>query len=96
MSRTLTRKQLIIEKYSLLIQQLTETGLLGDELFPSLEDIEVSDLIFFFQLQFPDSDKYTLAIEDLLECKDIKLKPKDKTKVINIILPFLELFRNIT
>ena len=85
MSRTITRKQLIIEKYSLLIQQLTETGLLGDELFPSLEEIEISDLIFFFQLQFPDSEKYTSAIEDLLDCKEIILKPKDKTKVINII-----------
>ena len=96
MSRTITRKQLIIEKYSLLIQQLTETGLLGDDLFPSLDDIEVSDLIFFFQLQFPDSEKYTSAIEDLLDCKEIILKQKDKTKVISIILPFLELFRNIT
>lgn len=96
MSRTITRKQLITEKYSLLIQQLTDTGLMGGELFPSLEDIEVSDLIFFFQIQFPDSDKYTSAIEDLLDCKSIRLKPKDKTKVINIILPFLELFRNIT
>lgn len=96
MSRTLTRKQLITEKYSLLIEQLTDTGLLGDDLFPNLDDIEVSDLIFFFQLQFPDSDKYTSAIEDLLECKEVRLKPKDKAKVVSIILPFLELFRNIT
>jgi hypothetical protein len=96
MSRTLTRKQLITEKYSLLIQQLTETGLLSDDLFPSLDDIDVSDLIFFFQVSFPDSSKYTSAIEDLLDCKDIRLKPKDKNKVVNIILPFLEIFRQIT
>lgn len=96
MSRTITRKQLIIEKYSLLIEKLTDTGILGDELFPSLDDMDVSDLIFYFQIQFPDSDKYTSAIEDLFDCKGIKLKPKDKTKIINIILPFLELFRNIT
>ena len=73
MSRTITRKQLITEKYSSLIQQITDTGLMGGDLFPSLEDIEVSDLIFYFQLQFPDSEKYTLAIEDLLDCKNIKL-----------------------
>jgi hypothetical protein len=96
MSRTLTRKQLITEKYSLLIQQLTETGLLSNDLFPSLDDIEVSDLIFFFQVSFPDSKHYVASIEDLLDCKEIKLKPKDKTKVINIILPFLEIFRQIT
>ena len=69
MSRTITRKELITEKYSLLISQLTQTGLLSGDLFPSLEEIEVSDLIFFFQISFPDSNKYVSAIEELLDCK---------------------------
>jgi hypothetical protein len=67
MSKTITRKQLITEKYTLLISQLTETGLISNDLFPSLDDIEISDLIFFFQLSFPDSNHYISAIEDLLD-----------------------------
>lgn len=93
---TTTRKQLIIRQYTLLRTELTNTGLIKEDLFPSLDDIDVSDLIFFFQLSFPDSNKYEKAISDLLEEHSMKLKPKDKKVIINIILPFLVFFQKIT
>jgi hypothetical protein len=96
MSKTITRKELITEKYNALITMLNNTGYLKGNVFPSLDDIDVGDVIYFFQLSFPDSSKYTESIEELLECHDVKLKPKERKEIIGIILPFLELFRNIT
>jgi hypothetical protein len=46
----MTRKQFITEKYTLLIGQLNETGLISNDLLPSLDDIEVSDFIFLVPL----------------------------------------------
>ena len=93
---TTTRKQLIIQQYTLLRNDLINTGLIKEDLFPSLDDIDVGDLIFFFQFSFPDSNKYEKSISDLLEEHDVKLKPKEKKVLINIILPFLLFFQNIT
>jgi hypothetical protein len=92
----ISRKDLIIEKYTILTARLNDTGYFSEELFPSLDEIDVADAIFFFQLSFPDSTKYIEAIEELLLCHNVKLKPSQKKEVIEIILPFLELFKNIT
>jgi hypothetical protein len=94
MSRT--RKEIITEKYNALTLMLNNTGYFERNIFPSLDEIDVGDLIYFFQLSFPDSSKYTESIVEILECHNVKLKPKERKEIIGIILPFLELFRNIT
>lgn len=85
-----TRKQLIIEQYDILKTQIENTGFINGELFPSLNDIDIGDLIFFFQLTFSDTSNYKNTIIDLMECKDIYLKPNEQDKIVNIIIPFLD------
>lgn len=92
MSRTITRKELITEQYAILKTQIEQTGLIDCELFPSLNDIDVSDLIYFFQLSFSDSSNYEESIIDLLESKNIYLNAKEQKQIVSIIIPFLVIF----
>lgn len=92
MSRQITRKELITEQYAILKTQIEQTGLIKSELFPSLNDIDIGDLIYFFQLTFSDSSNYKESIIDLLECKNIYLNEKEQEQIVNIIIPFLVIF----
>ena len=91
-----TRKQLIVQQYTLLRNEVMKTNLIKEDLFPSLEEISITDLVFFMQMSFPDSNKYPEAIIDLLEGHDVFLKPKQQVQIINIITPFLLFFQKIT
>lgn len=92
MSRQITRKELITEQYAILKTQIEETGLIKTEIFPSLNDIDLSDLIFYFSLSFSDSSSYEENIIDLLESKNIYLNEREQQQIVNIIIPFLVVF----
>lgn len=92
----MSRRDLIVEKYYLLLKKLQHTNLFNIDILPSLENIDVVDLIFYFQLIFPNSDKYKEAIDDVFESHSVVLKQYEKNKIYDIIIPFLELFRKIT
>lgn len=92
MSKQITRKEFITEQYAILKTQIQNTGLINCELFPSLTDIDVGDLIYFFKLSFCNPSNYENSISDLLECKNIYLQPKELQQIVNIIIPFLDIF----
>jgi hypothetical protein len=92
----MSRRDLIIDKYNLLLKKLEHTNLFNIDILPSLNDIDVVDLIFYFQLIFPNSEKYKESIDDVLESHSVVLKQYEKNVIYDIIVPFLELFRKIT
>ena len=47
-----TRKDLITEKYTELKNQLQEY-ILDDSLFPSIENVDLSDILFYLNFYFP-------------------------------------------
>lgn len=95
-TRTITRKQLIIEQYTFLVNELQETGLFKESIFPQIDDSNVGDIIYMMQLTFSDSSNYDNSIIDVLDYKNITLNIEDQKRVINIILPYLETFRKYT
>lgn len=92
MSRQITRKELIVEQYAILKTEIQKTGLIKGDIFPSLNDIDIGDLIYYFKLTFSDSSNYESSIIDLLECKDIYLNTQEQEQIVNIIIPFLDTF----
>jgi hypothetical protein len=44
------------------------------DIFPSLEDIDIVDLLLFFNMSFGYTDNYTDIINDLISCKFEKRK----------------------
>ena len=89
-----TRKLLIIEKYNELINKLKEY--ITVDIFPSLDDIDVADLVFFVSLNFAGSNNsYQEALKDLIDCHNIKLDDKIFLKVYDVVHPFILWFKQM-
>ena len=62
------RKDLIISRYQDLKKELSEY--IDDSLFPSLDDFELSDVIFFINMYFPKyTDDHSQTIKNLLNTR---------------------------
>ena len=90
---TLTRKDLIIEKYKELKNQLQEY--IDDSLFPNIEDIDITDIIFYLNFYFPKNKEsgYITTIENLL--KPVDINDNDISTVTNLIIDFITFLSNI-
>ena len=91
---TITRKDLITEKYTELKIQLQEY-IIDDSLFPSIENIDITDIIFYLNLYFPKNGQkeYIATIEKLL--KPIEISDDDISEVTNLIIDFITFLNNI-
>ena len=91
---TLTRKDLITEKYTELKNQLQEY-ILDDSLFPSIENVDLSDILFYLNFYFPKNGQkeYISTIEKLL--KPIEISDNDISEVTNLIIDFITFLNNI-
>ena len=90
---TLTRKDLITEKYTELKIQLEEY--IDGSLFPSIENIDISDIVFYLNFYFPKNGQkeYIATIEKLL--KPIEISDNDISEVTNLIIDFITFLNNI-
>jgi hypothetical protein len=90
-----TRKELIILKYMILTAKLREY--LDEDLLPSIDDVDVADLVFFFNLYFQGAPagNYTQALTDILECKGVKLDTATFAAVLEIVTPFADWFNHL-
>ena len=90
---TLTRKDLITEKYKELKNQLEEY--IDGSLFPSIENIDISDIVFYLNFYFPKNGQkeYIATIEKLL--KPIEINDDDISTVTNLIIDFITFLNNI-
>ena len=89
-----TRKQLITEKYNDLTNELKEYTSI--DIFPSLDNIDIADLVFFFSLSFSGSkSSYEEQLKDLLDCHNIKLDDEKLIEVYNVVHPFILWFKNL-
>ena len=71
---TTTRRELIINKYSELII-LLKPHITGS-LFPPLGEIDIIDLLFFFNL-YLKNDNYKTALSELLQLKNIDVNERE-------------------
>ena len=90
---TRTRKDLITEKYTELKIQLEEY--IDGSLFPSIENIDISDIVFYLNFYFPKNGQkeYIATIEKLL--KPIEINDDDISTVTNLIIDFITFLNNI-
>lgn len=96
MSKTITKKEYILSHYTNLRNDIHNTGLFNNtEMFP---DVDASDITMFFRMYFDinNKSKDIFTISQLLDSQNVCLDDTQKNTVINIILPFLEVFRKIS
>ena len=90
-----TKKDLIINKYQHLKSQL-EVYIDGS-LFPSLDDYDITDIIFYLNLYFAKGreEEYIDTIEKLIKQKQIDINDDDYTTVVNLIIDFINFLNNL-
>ena len=92
---TTTRAQVIAIKYNNTISKLTP--LLDDKtnsILPSLADISLADIIFYFGLTFTDgTDEYQQNLRDIMKCQGISVTDETFKKIHAIVLPFIQFLK---
>ena len=91
-----TKKDLVIHMYKYLKSQL-EVYIDGS-VFPSLDDYDITDIIFYLNLYFPKGNEeeiYIDTIEKLMKQKQIDINDDDYTTVVNLIIDFINFLNNI-
>jgi len=86
-----TRNEIIINKY--LEFQYNIKSIVDVEIFPNLEDIDVVDLLLFFNMTFGYTDNYIDIINDLISFNRVKIQPEDLLKVMPVIIQFIDEFK---
>ena len=86
-----TRKEIIIDKY--LEFQNNIKQIIDVDIFPTLEDLDVVDLLLFFNMTFGYATEYESIINDLISFNGVKIQPEELTKVMPVIIQFIDEFK---
>jgi len=86
-----TRKEIIINKY--LEFQNNIKQIVDVDIFPTLEEVDVVDLLLFFNMTFGYTDKYESIINDLILFNGVKIQPEELSNVMPIITQFIDEFK---
>ena len=92
---TITRKEIIEQKYNLLKIELEKY--INEHLFPSLDNYDISDIIYYLNLYFPKGSEsnYSDTIERLMKNKNIELDDNNFCDVVNLIIDFINFLNNL-
>ena len=85
-----TRAALIIERYTTLEAALKPY--FAAELFPSLADIDLADLVYFVTMTFlgvDSDDQYTQKIEGLVSTNSGPMTPATRAAVVPLVRDFV-------
>ena len=82
------RKEILILKYAELITNISSVGFSPD-VFPSLEDVDVVDLLLLFNYYFASTEDYEPKIRELAELQKIEITEEQYEKGIPIIVNYI-------
>ena len=86
-----TRKEIIIDKY--LEFQNNIKQIVDVDIFPTLEDLDVVDLLLFFNMTFGYTTEYESIINDLISFNGVKIQPEQLAQVVPVITTFIDEFK---
>ena len=92
---TTTRRKVLQEKYNELIVNIRKHT--NEIIFPSLEDIDLIELIFYFNHFYGsiDENQYRKTTLDILQVKNIVLDESTFDKIYPIVFDFLVFFKGM-
>ena len=82
------RKEVLIKKYAELISNLSSVGF-SPALFPSLDDLDVVDLLLLFNYYFSATDDYEPKIRELAQIQGIAITEEEYQKGLPIIINYI-------
>ena len=60
-----TRKEYLEKQYSLFTNELKD--IIGENIFPSLEDVDIIDILSFFQITFGNTIEYEEIVKSIMK-----------------------------
>ena len=92
---TITRKEIITEKYILLKTELEKY--INQNLFPSVDDYSINDIVYYLNLYFPKGGErlYNDTIERLMKNKNIELDDNHFSDCVNLIIEFINFLNKL-
>jgi len=90
-----TRKEIIINKY-LEFQHKLKFMDIDENIFPSLEDVDIIDVLIFFNTMFSytnDFNEYEKNIREIVQYQNIKIEPDKLEKAMPTIIQFIDEFK---
>ena len=86
-----TRKEIIIDIYLEFHNNIKQ--IVDVDIFPTLEDLDVVDLLLFFNMTFGYTTEYESIINDLILFNGVKIQPDELEKVMPVITTFIDEFK---
>jgi hypothetical protein len=90
-----TKKQVILIKLKNLEKKVKPFCKSEQFVFPSIEDIDVVDFLFYFNFLFPNGSNYSDTIKQIITTKDVLIDNENINTVIDLIVPFVEWLKKI-
>ena len=93
---SVTRKDLIIEKFTLLEKELKP--LFKGTIFPSLEEIDLADLVYYITITFLGIDsesQYNEKIQDLMKSNKFEVTEKVLGEISPKIIEFVSWLKQL-
>ena len=88
-----TRKNILTEKYIEFQAQITNEGI-ECFIFPSIEEVDLSNLVQIFESKFKNSNNYKDTIKELISKYSLIYSINLTDDELNKIFPFIEKFIN--
>ena len=91
-AKTTTRKQILTIKYNNLIKKLKNLEFLKGkiDIFPSLDEIAIGDIVFFMKMLFTNNDdEFKQNLKDALALKNIIIEESNFLILHAEVYPFL-------
>lgn len=86
-----TRKDILIEKYIEFQAEITKEGI-ECLIFPPIEDVDLSNLVYIFELKFKNSNNYKDTIKELISYYSLLYFINITDDDLNKIFPYIEKF----
>ena len=88
-----TKKDLIISKYEELKSKLELY--VNKDMFPSLNEFDILDIVSFIKLYFPIGSDYNETIKGLMKENEIEVNYNDYLIISSLIITFVDFLNNI-
>jgi hypothetical protein len=96
-SKALTKRDLIVNKY-LEIKDIIdgqEYARKLDAFFPSLEDLDITDIIFQFSFTFSDVSQIDGVVKSVINTHQIDLNENEQNDIVGYVTDFYEYLKRI-
>ena len=87
-----TRKELLTKMYIDFTKAVNE--IISDQLFPSLDDLDITDLVILFTFTFQDKTDYTETIANLLDINHIEIDNATFDKLYPVIKLYINALKD--